>query len=247
MKLDVESHKNILDSTIENVERKHETCAKYFFKTNTILRELVEINEQLKINRDQCTNFTNINNLNVSNFENAVGETNLAIDEYKKVLDECQARVEELENTRSLKVIPHSINVASKLAKTSRLGEIEAIEVSAPYGKLADICGYTKANNGTTSGNPGGLLFRTMNPQGSLTNAMTLDANGKATIGNPTKNDRNPPAILALNSTTLGFLPPRMSTEEREHILNPVPGLVVFDTTSESLCFYKTSGWLCLS
>ena len=131
--------------------------------------------------------------------------------------------------------------------KTSRLGEIQVVEVSAPYGKLADICGYTKANNGTTSGNPGGLLFRTMNPQGSLTNAMSLDANGKATIGDPTKKDRNPPAILSLNSTTLGFLPPRMTTEEREQVLNPVPGLIVFDTSTDELCIYKSSGWFCLS
>jgi len=254
MKLDLNSHQKMLVSTIDDVERKHRTSEQYYTKTNSILKEIIDLNEKIKINRDTCGDIINTNNLNVTNFQVkvqktnlAINDTNRAIDEHQKILDAHQARVEELENTKSLKTIPHSINVASKLAKTSRLGEIEAIEVSAPYGKLADICGYTKANNGTTSGNPGGLLFRTMNPQGSLTNAMSLDANGKATIGDPTKKDRNPPAILSLNSTTLGFLPPRMSTEEREQILNPTPGLIVFDTATDSLCIYKSTGWICIS
>lgn len=250
MKLDFDSHQKMLVSTINDVERKHRISEKYYTTTNSILKEIVNLSEKIKINRDKCGDIMN----NVSNFEDKVQKTNLVIDgtnhaieEHQKILDAHHARVEELENTKSLKIIPHSINVTSKLAKTSRLGEIEAVEVSAPYGKLADICGYTKANNGTTSGNPGGLLFRTMNPQGSLTNAMSLDANGKATIGVPTKNDRNPPAILALNSTTFGFLPPRMTTEERENILNPTPGLIVFDTTTDSLCIYKSTGWFCIS
>ena len=240
MKLDFDSHKGILDSTIDDIELKHQTSEKYYLKTDTILKEIIDLSEKIKINGDRLNTY----NLNATNFED---KTNRAIDEHQKILGAHQNRVEELENTKSLKTIPHSINVESKLAKTSRMGEIEALEISAPYGKLADICGYTKANNGATSGNPGGLLFRTMNPRGSLTNAMSLDANGKATIGNPTKNDRNPPAILALNSTTFGFLPPRMSTEEREHILNPTPGLIVFDTTTDSLCIYKSTGWICIS
>ena len=130
--------------------------------------------------------------------------------------------------------------------KTSRLGEIQVVEVSAPYGKLADICGYTKANNGTTSGNPGGLLFRTMNPQGSLTNAMSLDANGKATIGDPTKKDRNPPAILSLNSTTLGFATSNDDRGARTGFKSSIR-IDCFDTSTDELCIYKSSGWFCLS
>ena len=254
IKTDLDSHKQVLDTAMRDVEQKmHDVEQKnfkfldYYSKTDYILSEINDMCEKIKFNKDQCTNFTNINNLNTANFEDKVQKTNHTLVEHQKILDTHETRVEQLENVKSLKTIPHSINVESKLMKTSRLGEIQAVEVSAPYGKLADICGYTKANNGTTSGNPGGLLFRTMNPQGSLTNVMSLDANGKATIGDPTKKDRNPPAILSLNSTTLGFLPPRMTTEEREQVLNPVPGLIVFDTSTDELCIYKSSGWFCLS
>lgn len=240
LKSDVALHKKKIECIIEDVIVKHEQSNEYYTKTRSIENRLNGLVERVDADKDLNISFS-------KKVENDMELSKRMFEDNKRWLGLHENRVRDLENAKTLKSIPNAINVDGNLAKTSRLGEIEALSVSARYGKLADICGFTKANNGTTSGNPGGLLFRTMNPQGSLTNAMTLDANGKATIGMPTKNDRNPPAILALNSTTFGFLPPRMTTEEREHIPNPVPGLVVFDTTSESLCFYKSTGWLCLS
>jgi hypothetical protein len=45
-------------------------------------------------------------------------------------------------------------------------------------------------------------------------------------------------AILQADSTTKGFLPPRMTTTEKNAIATPAAGLVVYDTTLNQLCTY---------
>ena len=119
---------------------------------------------------------------------------------------------------------------------TSRLGEIKSISM----GSLAEINVYTKSNNGTTAGNPGGIVFRTKGIDGKMDARMTLDANGKLALGTH-KSEMS--SILTLESNTCGFLPPRMSREEMENIKNPVPGLMVYDVENDTLCVYKKSGW----
>lgn len=52
-------------------------------------------------------------------------------------------------------------------------------------------------------------------------------------------------SILELKSTTHGFLPPRMSTAERNSINDGVPsqGLVIFNTTENCMQWYNGSSW----
>ena len=50
-------------------------------------------------------------------------------------------------------------------------------------------------------------------------------------------------SILELRSTTLGFLPPRMTTTERDAIASPANGLVIYNTTTNLLNFYNGSSW----
>jgi hypothetical protein len=47
-------------------------------------------------------------------------------------------------------------------------------------------------------------------------------------------------AILQSDSTTKGFLPPRMTTAQKNAIVTPVEGLMVFDTTLMKLCIFTT-------
>jgi hypothetical protein len=54
----------------------------------------------------------------------------------------------------------------------------------------------------------------------------------------------DPSAMLDVKSLNQGFLPPRMSTTERNAIGNPAEGLVVYDTNEESLFLYTGTGWL---
>lgn len=47
-------------------------------------------------------------------------------------------------------------------------------------------------------------------------------------------------AILQADSTTKGFLPPRMTTTQKNAIASPATGLVVFDTTLNKLAVFTT-------
>lgn len=50
-------------------------------------------------------------------------------------------------------------------------------------------------------------------------------------------------AQLDVNSTTKGFLPPRMTLQQRNAIVNPEVGLTIYNTTSDCLNFYRSGGW----
>ena len=54
-------------------------------------------------------------------------------------------------------------------------------------------------------------------------------------------------AKLDVTSTTQGFLPPRMTTTQRDAIVSPATGLVIFNTTTNSLETKNSSGWVSLS
>jgi hypothetical protein len=53
----------------------------------------------------------------------------------------------------------------------------------------------------------------------------------------------NTTSILDLQSTTKGFLPPRMTTTQKNAIATPAAGLVVYDTTLNKLCLRTASAW----
>jgi hypothetical protein len=55
-----------------------------------------------------------------------------------------------------------------------------------------------------------------------------------------------PSARLVVNSTTQGFLPPRMTSTEKNAISSPATGLVIFDTTLGKLCVFSTT-WQTIS
>ena len=54
-------------------------------------------------------------------------------------------------------------------------------------------------------------------------------------------------AQLDVSSTTKGFLPPRMTTTERNAITTPATGLVIFNTTTNSLEIRNSAAWVSLS
>lgn len=61
------------------------------------------------------------------------------------------------------------------------------------------------------------------------------------TIGIGTTPD--PSAILDASSTTKGFLPPRMTSAQRDGIVSPALGLTIFNTTTNCLQWYDGTGW----
>jgi hypothetical protein len=50
-------------------------------------------------------------------------------------------------------------------------------------------------------------------------------------------------SILQADSTTQGFLPPRMTTTQKNAIASPAAGLVVYDTTLGKLCVRGAASW----
>jgi hypothetical protein len=51
-------------------------------------------------------------------------------------------------------------------------------------------------------------------------------------------------AKLELSSTTQGFLPPRMSTTERNAIASPAEGLMVYDLTLHQMAYFNGTIWV---
>ena len=51
-------------------------------------------------------------------------------------------------------------------------------------------------------------------------------------------------AILAVTSTTMGFLPPRMTTTQMNAIAAPVEGLMVMDITAHKLMVRTNTAWV---
>ena len=53
----------------------------------------------------------------------------------------------------------------------------------------------------------------------------------------------DPSSALEVNSTTKGFLPPRMTTAQRDAITNPATGLFIYNTSTNQLNFYSGTLW----
>jgi hypothetical protein len=54
-------------------------------------------------------------------------------------------------------------------------------------------------------------------------------------------------SVLTMDSTTRGFLPPRMTSTERNAIATPATGLVVYNTTDNRLSVYNGTAWVNLA
>ena len=69
---------------------------------------------------------------------------------------------------------------------------------------------------------------------------MVVASDGKIGIG--TTSPANS-ALLDVNSTTAGFLPPRMTSTQRDAISSPEEGLVIYNLTTKKLNFYDGTAW----
>jgi len=81
-------------------------------------------------------------------------------------------------------------------------------------------------------------LLELQNSSGIAQSAFT--ANGNLVVG---ASSINASAILQADSTTKGFLPPRMTTTQKNAIASPAAGLVVYDSTTNKLQCYNGSTW----
>ena len=60
-------------------------------------------------------------------------------------------------------------------------------------------------------------------------------------------NTPNASALLDVSSTTKGLLPPRITTAQRDLITTPAAGLVLYNSTTNSIQLYSGSEWISLT
>ena len=71
-------------------------------------------------------------------------------------------------------------------------------------------------------------------------NGIFIEDGGNVGIGT---SSLDASASFEVSSTTGGFLPPRMTTTQLNTISNPTAGLMVYNTSVNSVCFYNGSIW----
>ena len=77
--------------------------------------------------------------------------------------------------------------------------------------------------------------------QANLTTRLFIATSGEVGMGTTSPNTK---AALDITSTTKGFLPPRMTTTQRNAIATPPTGLVIYNTTTSNLNSYSGSAWV---
>ncbi|MCP4145223.1 MAG: hypothetical protein GY752_08060, partial [bacterium] len=87
--------------------------------------------------------------------------------------------------------------------------------------------------------------FSSTSPLKLQTNGTTRihvdDATGNVGVGT---NSPEATAILEATSTSKGFLPPRMTSAQRDAISNPVTGLEIYNTNTKCLNIFVGNNWV---
>ena len=108
------------------------------------------------------------------------------------------------------------------------------------------------------AGNIKGALLRLSSLTGGGTAFIIVDDNGtvirntgwsydRVTLNTWVNGSQETSSMFALNSTTKGFLPPRMTSTQRNAIATPATGLQVYDTTQNAICEYTGTAWRTIS
>jgi hypothetical protein len=103
-------------------------------------------------------------------------------------------------------------------------------------GTLPVANGGTGTTNGSITGT-GALTFAA----GGSNQNISITPSGTGSVGIGTSSP-NTTAALDVTSTTKGFLPPRLSSVQRNDITNPTEGLVIYNSTKHCLEVYRGAG-----
>jgi hypothetical protein len=105
---------------------------------------------------------------------------------------------------------------------------------------------FTAGNITTTYINSGGFIFGNGLPRIYNLNSLNanLSVNTTGIVASTSAySTSTASAVLEANSTTQGFLPPRMTTTQINAIASPATGLEVYNTTLNCPCFYNGTSW----
>ena len=111
-------------------------------------------------------------------------------------------------------------------------------DLSIDSGNIASMRFESRINEGSPiSVRP---LFEWRN---NTTTNMLMFASGNLMLQNGGTFSGITSSILTLNSTTKGFLPPRLTSSEKYNISSPVNGLFVYDTDLTSYSYFNGTTW----
>jgi hypothetical protein len=102
-------------------------------------------------------------------------------------------------------------------------------------GAAASITFRPSANLAEIRTNDASILSATFNQSGVVGFSQQVSFGGT--------DISNASAQVEVNSTTKGFLPPRMTTTQKNAIASPATGLQVFDTTLNQMSYYNGTTW----
>jgi hypothetical protein len=102
----------------------------------------------------------------------------------------------------------------------------------------------TNGGTGTTNGSITGTSALTFAAGGTNENiSIKPSGTGIVFVGTGTSTPTSSSAILEASSTTQGFLPPRLTTSQRDAITTPVAGLTIWNSTNTQLEVYDGFYW----
>jgi hypothetical protein len=102
---------------------------------------------------------------------------------------------------------------------------------------------YTVHTSGGTNTVVGLRINPTLNSLTGTTHYAIQTTMGGVLINSTSPNAT---AVLQADSTTQGFLPPRMTTTEKNAIATPATGLQIYDNVLNRPCFYDGATWITL-
>lgn len=117
----------------------------------------------------------------------------------------------------------------------SERGDSE-FDLLAAAGTTKRVLSIHAANTGTS-----GSVLDVYGHNGTgFVSGLTVHNSGAVSTGFAVE---DPSAQMSVTSTTKGFLPPRMTTVQRDAIASPATGLMIFNTTNAGFEFYNGTAW----
>jgi hypothetical protein len=120
------------------------------------------------------------------------------------------------------------------------------INTTTDAGYKLDVNGTARVSGALTVGGTqlffNGAFYNTINDRNHFGGAVSISTFLR--VG--TNANTVASAILQADSTTKGFLPPRMTTTEKNAIASPATGLMVYDTTLNLMALYNGTTWTTL-
>jgi hypothetical protein len=139
----------------------------------------------------------------------------------------------EIDGTSGRVLIGKEQNNGASSTLDIRSNTSRALRIGFPDN--GDIYTYTL---GRSTINAGYLEF-----EGYISSAGFSFVDKPVIIGAASGVNNEPSAILQIDNTSKGLLPPRMTTSQINAISSPANGLMVYNTTENTICFFNGTNW----